>query len=101
MTEAGDDPVNESDPTGLCVSTPFGCVGPGPANGISGTLGAAWNDTGGKAVSAVNQHWRGVAQVATVAAVGIATAGCIEATADLCALALPELGGLTNVALVR
>ena len=37
---AGDDPVNESDPTGLCVSTPFGCIGPGPANGISGTLGS-------------------------------------------------------------
>jgi RHS repeat-associated protein len=59
-TYAGDDPVNRSDPTGDCVSTWFGCIGPGPANGISGTLGATWYDTGGKAVSAIGGlNWSG------------------------------------------
>jgi RHS repeat-associated protein len=46
---AGDDPVNSSDPTGLCVSTPFGCIGPGPANGISGTVGSILNGVSGAA----------------------------------------------------
>jgi RHS repeat-associated protein len=46
---AGDDPVNNSDPAGLCVSTPFGCIGPGPANGISGTVGSILNGVSGAA----------------------------------------------------
>jgi hypothetical protein len=45
----GDDPVNASDPTGHCVSTPFGCIGPGPANGISGTVGSIVNGVSGAA----------------------------------------------------
>lgn len=85
---AGDNPVNNSDPTGLCVSTPFGCVGPGPANGISGTLGATWKDTGGKVVSVVHKHWRGIAQVAvsTTAAIGTALTGAV------CAALAPVVG---------
>ena len=70
---AGDNPVNFSDPTGLCVTTWFGCIGPGPANGVSGTLGALWNDTGGKAVSFVYTHRTGF-EVGAGLALGVAAA---------------------------
>jgi len=46
----------------------------------------------------VAQHWHGIVQTATVIGSGIATGGCIVATDGLCALALPEIGAVTNVA---
>jgi hypothetical protein len=92
-TVAGDDPVNNSDPTGLCVSTWFGCVGPGPANGISGTLGETWNDTGGKVVSVVHQHWRGIVQGVIYVAGAAAIVVCTVATDGVCAALTVELAG--------
>jgi len=81
----GDDPVNNVDPSGLFC---WGLC----------SISNAWNDTGGKAVSAVHQHWHGIVQVATVAASGLGTAACIAATDGLCALALPEIGAATGAA---
>jgi hypothetical protein len=77
---AGDDPVNESDPTGLITC-------------------GSWVPIGCGVVTDAQHHWRGAAQVATTAGIGLVTAGCIAATDDLCALALPEIGGLTGDAL--
>ena len=65
--------MNFSDPTGLCVTTWFGCIGPGPANGVSGTLGSLWNDIGGKAVSYVYAH-RTEFEVGAGIALGVAAA---------------------------
>ncbi len=86
---ANANPINESDPTGL------GC---GVLAVICNTVTQTWNDTGGKVVSGVSQHWRTIAQVGTVVASGLASAACVAATDGLCALALPEIGGLTNAA---
>jgi hypothetical protein len=86
---ANEDPTNQSDPTGM------GC---GIFGVVCDTATQAWNDTGGQAVSAVGQHWHGSAQVATVAGSGLASAVCIAATEGLCALALPEIGAVTSVA---
>lgn len=94
----GDDPVNGVDPLGLWPS--LSDLNPvHDAEALGHGAATAWNDTGGKVVSAVDQHWHGIAQVATVIGSGIGTAACIAVTDGLCALALPEIGGLTNVAL--
>jgi len=57
MTYAGDDPVNQSDPSGDCVSTPFGCVGPGPANGLNwdAAADAVWGTIKSAAAGFVGQ----------------------------------------------
>ncbi|HWU23468.1 MAG TPA: RHS repeat-associated core domain-containing protein, partial [Nocardioides sp.] len=85
----GNDPLNAADPTGLgCgVFNPGDCF-----HDVAHGAATAWNDT-------LGGHWRGVAQVATVVGTALGTAACIEATAGLCAAALPEIGGLTGMAL--
>jgi hypothetical protein len=77
----------------LCVSTPFGCVGPGPANGISGTLGEAWNDTGGKVVSYVASH-----PLQTLAIVGgvVVVVGATILTGGLADVLVATAAGLTE-----
>lgn len=92
-----DDPVNSTDPSGegatgtgayanaeaeFCGKHPATCYTPITA-AISGF---------------VSQHWHVAAQVFTVVAAGLGSAWCISATAGLCALALPEIGGLTGAA---
>ncbi len=94
----GGNPVNEADPLGLCVTTWFGCIGPGPANGISGTLGAAWNDTGGKVVSYVSEHRRGIEQIVTIGGAIVGSAACDAFTDGLCVVFTPEIGGATGLA---
>jgi RHS repeat-associated protein len=79
---ASDDPVNEEDPLGLWGLNP-----------ISDVTEAA-SDVG----HAVQHHWRGIVQVATVVASGLGSAACIAATDGLCALALPEIGSATAAA---
>ncbi|WP_078903869.1 RHS repeat-associated core domain-containing protein [Streptomyces xanthophaeus] len=51
---------------------------------VKGGLGAAWNSTGGKAVSAVSDHWRGITQTILTAGAFIGGALCVAATAGLC-----------------
>ena len=78
---AYDDPVNDGDPLGL------GCG-----------LFAVVCNAATQALGAVEQHWRGITQVATVAASGLGSAACIAATDGICALALPLFGEGTAVA---
>jgi len=87
----GDDPVNGVDPLGLWPS--LSDLNPvHDAEALGHTATRAWNDTGGKVVSAVDQHWRGIVQgVITVAGV-TAIITCTVATDGVCALAVEVAG---------
>ncbi len=67
---AGNDPVNGSDPTGLF------CVGDLCTDGITGTLGEAWDATGGKAVTFADEHRHQIVDVGTAVGVGVGLAAC-------------------------
>jgi hypothetical protein len=55
---AGDDPVNNSDPTGLCWGP--GCWAESAANTVANGAATAWNATGGKVVHAAATGTYGV-----------------------------------------
>jgi RHS repeat-associated protein len=61
----GNNPINGADPLGLF------CVGDLCTHGVTDALDDAWDATGGKVVSAVDDHSKGLAQIGT----GIAFAG--------------------------
>ena len=94
---AGGDPVNFIDPLGLswCSWSPVGC---GEVQKVTHDTVQAWNDTGGKAVSYVHQHWRGIAQTAIVVGAAVGTGLCVAATDGLCLAATPFIGGLVGTA---
>ncbi len=78
----GDDPVNNTDPTGMitCPSWVPGC-------GV---------------VTNIQHHWRGIAQGVEIGAGALASAGCIAATAGICGtvvgtvLTVGGIGGVTG-----
>ena len=87
----GDDPVNGTDPLGLWPS--LSDLNPvHDAEALGHTATRAWNDTGGKVVSQVNQHWRGIAQTAVTVASGLAVGLCAAATEGACLVVAPEVG---------
>jgi hypothetical protein len=81
---AGDDPVNGSDPSGLCWSG-FGAV----CDAIHEA--AHVNDNLGTELSS---HWRGLAKIAITAAVVVAGSACVAATAGVCGAVAFSLGGI-------
>ncbi|NNN22577.1 MAG: hypothetical protein HKL80_11330 [Acidimicrobiales bacterium] len=99
---SGGDPVNASDPMGLswCDSMPVGCgevqqVQQSTVSSVKQGFHQAVH-YGDNARHYVAQHGHGIAQIATVAIVGAATAYCVAATDGLCVLALPFIGGATG-----
>ncbi len=79
-----DDPLDATDPLGLC----FLGIACGVQNAVENYV-----------VKPVTQNWRGIAQAATVVTAGLGTAACIYLTAGACAYALPEIGAATGAAL--
>ncbi len=65
--------------------------GPSLLNEVGSGIGKAWHVT-------LGEHWRGALQVVTVAASGLGSGACIVASDGICALFLPEIGGLTGAA---
>jgi len=76
----GDDPTNDTDPLGLWGLNPFS------------DATQAWNDTGGKVVSQVNLHRRGIAQALVTVTSGLAVGLCAAATEGACLALAPEVG---------
>ncbi|MFZ1881509.1 MAG: DUF6531 domain-containing protein [Gaiellaceae bacterium] len=74
---ASGDPVNVTDSAGLCSDWDPLC------------------DLG----QAIGDHWRGIAQAATVVVAGLGGAACVVLTDGLCIAALPAIGAATSAAL--
>ena len=72
---ANDDAVNDVDPLGLFSLNPIK------------DIAEAWDDTGGKLVHQVKLHWRGIAQIATLAAAGSLIVACDVTTVGACLVA--------------
>ncbi|NYS19089.1 hypothetical protein HFP43_14940 [Streptomyces sp. SJ1-7] len=60
-------------------------------NIMKGRWGAAWDNSGGKVVSHVGEHWRGYAQIAAFAV-------CVAASAGACLIAGAALVAADNIA---
>jgi RHS repeat-associated protein len=91
---AGDDPVNSVDPTGMWPSlsdlNPINDV-----KGLGNAAATAWNDTGGKAVSYVDQHQKGFEIGLGIAAGVLAAATGIGAVVEVVGVSGAVAAGAT------
>jgi hypothetical protein len=74
------DPLNATDPVGLC---------------------SHWNPLcdASELAHAAADHWHGIAQATTVVVAGVGATACVAMTAGACVAALPVIGAATSAAL--